>query len=900
MKKIIVCILTFVLSAQLLCPVYAQTQDLNETKTYPYKEAALLELIGIKIIPEEEYLNRGEFAAMVSVLLGGVDKTNIAESSFGDISSYYLYKNEVEIVKNHGLMTGYNGMFEPVKKITLQEAVKVLVSLAGYDDYAMRKGGYPGGYIQIANMLKWLKGVKTAGNEFITMDVANHLIFKLLETPIYEITSLKNPDSWYYEQSDETYGKKFFGIKEVSGLVAANHASALSGYESAPENQVMIDDKLYFCGVSGISEMLGQQVDVYVREINGDDEKCQIIYCEISDDSISVKADKKDILKVLGFDAQDPIKYKRNPEIEFLDEDGRNETVKMGGDLQVAYNGVITTDITNDDFKNNYGYVEFIDTDGNGEYDFISITNYISYVVDFFDIGNKRLVFKYGEGNFTLGDQKVVSVSSDKRTVDFASIVPDMAVSVRTSLLGAGETMSDSEVIYFDLSSKKIKGKIESIVKDDNIVVVDGEAYEYTENVEAEFIIGETFDFYVDVLGIICGVERINLSEAEYYFFISHTFKAKLKSELKLQFIDMNGKETIFETGEKTVYTGPDKEGNWVIKAKYEKEEIAEILSSQFDGRFLFKLVVEDGKLLEIIAPKKGYTEPVYEGYSDEFSLDRRIEDKAAHDYCLDDVYRFNSNTTVILNNVLGSVEEIKITKTTEKLNASNIEYIDIYDAKDSLYAGVIVVHISESSSSDSKEWSAWERSIFVVDTVTQKLNSEGVAVYTLNGYSNGQYISYLCDDAEIKDNYTNSPYSSYGYKNKVEDLSCGDLVILDLNNSNEVTGFMSLLTFNGSSIPTGYRFSMGNGNDWGAILATYYDSVEHGFDRTFTLKGNPSKIFPMRGTFYLCDLTKNTVEKMELTEVYGLLKDAESAYPDYAFVRQRRSDQIETILYRR
>lgn len=903
MKKIITYFLALILVFQLMCPIYAGAAEsaVSDTATVEIsREQALLDALGIHIEMEEEYINRGEFAALAAALLNSSINTEVEESSFSDISRFYTYKNAVETVNKFGLMTGYDGKFEPVKKITIDEAIKVLVTLAGYEDLAAVRGGYPTGYNVVAQQLKLLKGVEASADGYITKEAAYKLAFNLLDTPVYEVTAITNPDTVHYTQSAEKYGEKVFGIKEISGRVVANAASALSGYRLAPAGKVTIDDTSYYYSIPGISEALGQQVNVYVREVS--DGVFDIIYYEIDEYSDAIKVDKKDILSVKGFDSGDSVSYKRNPVIEYISSKDKTKTAVMGGDLQIAYNGIITTDIQNIDFTNNSGYVELMDTDGDDEYDFVAITNYVSYVIERVDVANKRLVFKYGKGNFTLGDQEVVSVVHDGRMIDFASILPDVAISVRTSKIGAGETISDSEVLYVDISSEKFSGIITNINKDKNTVVIDGKTYEYEEFLESEFIFATTFDFYVDVFGVICGADLVSSGAGEYYFMTAYNMSEALVPTLSFQFVNMSGKVVVFDAPEKVTYTGPDSDGEWVVNAKLNNEKLAEIFGVNFTGRHLFKLVVEDGVLKEIIAPINGAGTEGYAGYSEDFSVDAIIagDDVAAHDYCLDKVYRFGEGTSLIVNNILGGADEVKVIKSGKNINLSGLESLEVYDSGLNLEAGLIVANVRNEGSSGSEDWTAWETQLFVVEKITQELREDGSDTYALHGYINGFPETYLCADGEIRDNFANSPFASFGYKTNFADLSLGDVVMLKLNNDKEITNFMSVLTFDGADIPTDYRFATGNGGDWGAILVTYYDQVAYCFDRTFSLSNDTTKIIPMTGTIYLVDLTNEEVKKLSYPEVYGLLNDASSPSPDFALVRQRRSQQIETVIYRR
>lgn len=889
--------------------VSAQTVDSASVVTNVAREQQLLNLLGINISSEENYINRGEFAVLVAGLMGNASNVSDVSTSFSDISEYYTYKNEVELVKQRGLMTGYGDKFEPVKPITLQEALKVLVTLAGYGELADAKGGYPSGYISVSNTLKLTRGIKCNYGEGFDVNMAYKLAFNLLEAPVYEISSVSGDGSVQYSPSADTYAKKYFDIFEISGRVVATSVSALLGHKIAPKGKVTIGNKSYNA-LPSIGEYLGQNVDAYIRDLGN--ENYEVIYCEANDDTEIVHINKKEVISIKGFDSTDSVQYKRNPKLEYASENGKVKSLTLGGNLQVAYNGVITANIQNADFTNNCGYVDVIDTDNNGTYDFVSITNYVSYAVSRVDAANKRLVFKNG-GEFTLGDQKIVSVIHENRIVDFNDILKDTVVSVRTSKIGVGETISDSSVIYIDMTMDSMDGKISEISTDKNEVIINGTLYEYDESVEADMIIGVPYKYYLDIFGRICFAEQINTVEGEYYFFVKSGMTQGMDGKFQMQFVNLNQEVIVFTMPETVIYTGPDKNGNWVVQTSCNQEKLVDIFAANFTGRHLFKLVLsEDGNLEQIIAPFDGTATTDYAGYSDEFSLDRTTTTISAHDYCIDNVYRYNAGIPIFVNNTAGDASDVKVLKTSSNVPGNvrnNLNSIQVYDASNALEADILVANITATTGgTTSAEWnSGWETYIFVLDKITKALDEDGDATTVLNGWENGVYLSYNCANDNIKDIYSNSPFVSYGYKTELKDLTRGDALMLSKNNNNEVDGFMSVLTFTNNNIPTDYRDGSTYGGaapcdplDPGALLVTYYDKISKCYDKTFRLTNDPDKIIPITATVYMYDIPNDEIKKLSLEDAYGLLKDSSYTNPDYVLVRQRRSQQIEMIIYRR
>lgn len=911
MKKMISYILAVFLLLQTVPITYAQRDQASKISSKDMRAKQLLNIIGITLTTENELVSRGEFASLVSQLMPDIKKSSVEVSSFSDISDYYIYKNEIETMKMQNLMIGYGGRFDANAKILLQDALRVLVKAAGYGEYAQRKGGSTADYINIARTLGITKGVAGNYSEGFDAAAAYRLAFNLLNVREFEVSGITDRENILYEQSDETYGKKHFGLIEVRGNVTANSVSALAGYNAAPDNMVMIGNVPYRYSINGLSELIGLPVYGYARETAEDE--YEIIYFELDDKKDIVKANIEDVSSAAGFDFTDSAASKAHPEITYFSESGNASTVTLGGELQVAYNGALTTDISNSDFTNDFGYIYFADTNDDGTYDFVSISAYKSYVVDRVDTEGKIILFKYGMGSLECKDKEISEITNESRTIDIGSLRAEVAVSIRAAKTASGK-ISDSPVIYIDMSTDTVTGSVDAIDYSGQEAEINGRIYKYDRSIENKMLRNIVYKYNLDIFGRICGVEKIDEEEGKYYFLVNYYAKDGLKSKFQLRFIDMNKNELIFTLTDKIIYTGPDETGKWIVKQRIDKKRAGKIFDNNFKGiRRLFKLTItEDGNIDSMIAPLDNTATEGYAGYSDEFSLDRRVkaEEKAAHDYCIDSVYRFNSGTTVIVNNANGSAEDIKIMKTSQKINVTMRkeaaddpstpedesypgDYLEIYNSTSDLYAGIIVANIGASFINTT--WTRWDTAIFVVDTVKWAKNEDDEAVPFLSGYYNNMYKSFYSADDSVENCYTGNGFTQYSYKTKITELSKGDVIIPNINNDGEIDSFISLFTVRNGEFPTDARYSCGDLTfDWGHTTVGYYDEIGNIYEKTFTLKSKPSKIIPLSGNIFLYDINEKSIKRVAPESIYGLLRDS-----DRVFVHQRRSQQVSMVIYR-
>ena len=120
-------------------------------------------------------ITRAEFAAIVCRMMGNADSVQRPEvATFRDVpvshwaAAYIGWAVENKIVNGYG-----NGSYGPNDPLLFEQAVKMLLCAAGYGDMAAAAGGWPSGYLKVADQLCILNGVSAAEGKVITRaDVA--------------------------------------------------------------------------------------------------------------------------------------------------------------------------------------------------------------------------------------------------------------------------------------------------------------------------------------------------------------------------------------------------------------------------------------------------------------------------------------------------------------------------------------------------------------------------------------------------------------------------------------------------------------------------------------------------------------------------------------------------------
>ena len=130
-------------------------------------------------------ITRSEMAKIITQMYGLFDIDLYHQNvDFIDVSSRNPYSASIKFVSDSKIMNGYgDGLFLPDKDITYYEAVKTLVTVLGYEPLALQRGGYPQGYLKVANELGIII-YPNADNYAVTKSDITDMVFKAIDTPL--------------------------------------------------------------------------------------------------------------------------------------------------------------------------------------------------------------------------------------------------------------------------------------------------------------------------------------------------------------------------------------------------------------------------------------------------------------------------------------------------------------------------------------------------------------------------------------------------------------------------------------------------------------------------------------------------------------------------------------------
>ena len=324
-------------------------------------------------------VTRAEFAAMLCRLYPRIE-INAASTVFADVPADYWAANEIGTINRLQIMNGTdNGMFLPEQNITLNEAAKTMVVMAGYDQLASIKGGYPTGYFLVANNKKILRGVNGLGDMPVTRAVAAKLLNNMLQIPALEVNKF-GMDITYQESSLHTNFYTFLGIEKGTGIVEATEITSLSTPNRGRKNTVMINGVLYNVGETDAAQYLGMTVDFYYQYDEMDLQELRFVQIsDVKNTSLTLEADSI-------------ISYSDRVYSYEGDDDGDVTEARLADDFRLIYNGRACADDFNADYmKPLDGTVRLVDYNGDGRYDVVFVEDYETIVVGGIDTDNKTI-----------------------------------------------------------------------------------------------------------------------------------------------------------------------------------------------------------------------------------------------------------------------------------------------------------------------------------------------------------------------------------------------------------------------------------------------------------------------------------------------------------------------------
>ena len=530
LKKVMALVIVLSMLVSMFTVMTASAADFEDVIGTDYEEAVMVlapmgviagyEEDGVVTFKPSQVVTRAEMASFIIRELG----LNVASHSntvFSDVPYDFWGSGAISIANSKNIIVGHgDGTFGPDDQVSFQDAVKMLVCALGYEVDANDNGGYPAGYIAIADKLDLLEGLTdkladtTAGCDRGT--VAN-LMYNALNVYLQEVT-------WYNGQvltktiTSSTMASEMGYTKFENVVVNATSTTALSG---------SLQDTGYVA-LSGVKEdvrdggynmdqYLGRTITVYASYDRNNAEYTIVSVVGETGRSETIQLDLDDVQGMNG-----------NELVYYVDKESSSRTSSYtlaplaidGGNLTMVYNNTAVS-AEDQDFSMitdaNNGSVTLIDSEKDGIYERVIIETYKNYqVVEVITEDNLLYLQNSAtdeEDEVELDDSRETNrpkfsiVNTAGESMVLEDLAEDDIVSIYSDVYPAEEAagkdyVSGAESLRIIVSTDTIEGTVTSISS--SKVYIDGEAYE-TDGVLAtnSFAIDDEGIFFLDFNGYI-------------------------------------------------------------------------------------------------------------------------------------------------------------------------------------------------------------------------------------------------------------------------------------------------------------------------------------------------------------------------------------------------------------
>lgn len=375
---------------------------------------------------------------------------NASVQTFSDVPPQHWAYAAIEMANALGIVSGYpDGTFLPNKNVTYQEAMKIFVSVLGYDVLASLKGGYPQGYIQIATQERLISLQGVSYTDSATRGAIAVMAYNTLQSKMVTETYYGNGEP-RYTVSDSTMLETYFKTSNSAGIVTATRVEGLYGTETA-DNKIEIDNVAYKCNLD-YSDLLGCKVKFFYKEnSDGINEIVSIVEDTNHQNKLKINSDVLEAFTGV---------YTSNGSMTYYTNRNHSKikTAKLSSGLSLIYNneyiaydnlGSISLDVKS-------GTIELIDNDEDEKYDVVKILEYKDYYVNNIteNTDKKYIIDGTGAGLVYDIDEVYEKITMNGAVIGFNEIPRGSIVSAAVS--------SDKSVVVMTVSQKEIEGTVES------------------------------------------------------------------------------------------------------------------------------------------------------------------------------------------------------------------------------------------------------------------------------------------------------------------------------------------------------------------------------------------------------------------------------------------------------
>ena len=752
-----------------------------------------------------------------------------------------------------GWMSGNGTEFLPGNTVLFEEAVKVMVSAAGYQIYAAGKGGYPTGYMAVAAEIGVLSGVSGKMGKPLTNRELIQLLYNTVQADMMQQVEY-GQNTKYEVQKDCSILSEYLNISKVKGQVTANEYTRLFSETGATSaGYVEISGELYRTGDTDAGNYLGWQVECYIKEDMAADQRT----------IVQILPNTK-VCEAVTIPAEDINQVHNGVSLTFW-VGGKTETAKLLQTANVIYNGRFyrkAYNITDNTLMPAYGDVTLLDADGDSVYEIVMVKDIRTMVVEGVNLMDEQIIDKYGDplDVSTNGGQKV-RITRDGSQVALNSLAAWDIVEVAQS--------KDGKVINATVTSEKIKGEVTTVGSEE--VAIDGNSYKLAKGYQSEVLnLGAVGTFYLNASGQIAAADlSAQTSSEQYGILLEAALSSNIDPQLELKVYTEKGEATVFKAEQKIKLDG--------ISGKT-GAQILEVLKGGEDtvkrAIILFK-TNEAGNItqLDTLNPDNGGQSDISQSGLTEWVPKASLKFKKTGTFGPAQFFVDNSTVIFSVPNLEAEDKEFSIA-TTDSLTNDKMYEVSAYDLNEYLTASAIIVYSSTGVSASG------ESNLFLVEKTIKSLEDGYEVIRLRGGYNNSITEDYWYDPSE----------------DGMKALESGDLIQINAYPSGEIQAVRTLVDKN---TPYGYVLDSETSN---ALTSAYGKVIRLDKSRSLVIVdvGNTStpdlRVVNLTGCTGYCYKKDEVNGKQTGTVTTASINDI--AINSVIYVRERYQEPKEFVIF--
>jgi len=723
-KKLLAFLLAFAMLASMaVAPVWAA--DFNDVpESHPYYDA-IQSLVVRGVIngyadgtfKPDATITRAEFCKMVifALNLGSVAEGEVTETGFPDVATNHWAASNIKVAYDMGIINGFDdGTFKPEENVTFEQSVKMVVCAASdkLKQMADANGGYPEGYLRVAQGYQFLRNISASNTAPAPRGVIAKLMDNMLKADLSDMGGTTGPSG-----RGENNGATIGTLREVKGqIVSIYGASILSAEDSVPKDSIKMllstgEEVIYSAKNLSIKnnlyDYLGKLVIAYYTYDDG--VNTQIL------SNLTLQRSKNDE-NVVGVD-QIQAGYS-NTDVMYYDEDGDEVDISIDPSAKIMFNGRLATE----SFKTlldaniaNTGSIRFLSSKGSGTADVVFFTVYENIYVTSITSSTNTV---YGEGGvkYVIDDEdrsKVVTILKNGQSVSFSSIAKGQILSISQS--------RDGKVMEVLISTEAPSGRVSGLTRAEKEIILGGKTYTFANNVTmgTDITTGSNLKLYLDAFGKIAKYEFVASSTSYTYAYLMdfQNFGTSLAANVQMEVLNLNGTTIKGATPLKLGDTLLLNNVNYDVAREYDK--IVSVLSAaaaQYNYGADYTLAA--GELYQPIKYSESNNvvkeilvgKPIAESTNADIKIDTvglsGIKCTTTNTV-LSGIYNLNSGTKVLMVPVDRSdVDEYTLkTGTNSGFVAGDTYNVLLVDVNKSDVPALVVVYVGDSTLNVTNEW---------------------------------------------------------------------------------------------------------------------------------------------------------------------------------------------------